>query len=499
MSYIPIFLAAFPFLVFVFLLFKRVTSLLWASVITLSIYTVLAIFYWQIFPSFLYISYGKGFFVALDIFIIIFGAIFFLEILKDLKIIKNISYYLGGLSKDYRVQIIIIAWFFECFIEGTAGFGTPAAIAVPILIGLGLPPIKALVIGLLGNSVPGVFGAAGTPIKIGFAGLNVTSVPLIASLLNLVGFIVPIFMLWVMTEGRPNRKKEFLEALPFAIFAGLIFVIPSSLFVSLGQEFPSILGSIVGIIIIVISIKYKFLVPKNTLSLVEDSKEEVSTMSAFKSFLPYIILVTLLIAGKIILGKMGIPFYLGAKYVFNLFNPGFIFMISGLLVILIWREKEKIFVSSIKKAFTGAVYPFFVVFSMLAMVQIMINSGNNSSGLVSALSLITHVFETSWLPFFTPFIGAFGAFMTGSVTVSNIMFGHLFSVASTNLSLNTSVILSLGVVGAAAGNMIALADILTAEAVTGTKNGEVSVLKGVIVPCLIYLSIIGIIGLIIFK
>ncbi len=499
MSYIPIFLAAFPFLVFVFLLFKRVTSLLWASVITLSIYTALAIFYWQILPSFLYISYGKGFFVALDIFIIIFGAIFFLEILKDLKIIKNISYYLGGVSKDYRVQIIIIAWFFECFIEGTAGFGTPAAIAVPILIGLGLPPIKALVVGLLGNSVPGVFGAAGTPIKIGFAGLNVTSVPLIASLLNLVGFIIPIFMLWVMTEGRPNRKKEFLEALPFAIFAGLIFVIPSALFVSLGQEFPSILGSIVGIIIIVISIKFGFLVPKNTLSLVEDSKEEVSTMSAFKSFLPYIILVTLLIAGKIILGKMGINLFLGFKHVFNFFNPGFIFMISGLLVILIWKEKEKIFASSIKKAFSGAVYPFFVVFSMLAMVQIMINSGNNNSGLVSALSLITHVFETSWLPFFAPFIGAFGAFMTGSVTVSNIMFGHLFSVASTNLALNTSVILSLGVVGAAAGNMIALADILTAEAVTGTKNGEVNVLKGVIVPCLIYLSIVGIIGLIIFR
>ncbi|MCX6754706.1 MAG: L-lactate permease, partial [Candidatus Nomurabacteria bacterium] len=142
---------------------------------------------------------------------------------------------------------------------------------------------------------------------------------------------------------------------------------------------------------------------------------------------------------------------------------------------------------------------FFVVFSMLAMVQIMINSGNNTSGFVSALSLITKSFETSWLPFFAPFIGAFGAFMTGSVTVSNIMFGHLFVVASSNLLLNTSAILSLGVVGAAAGNMIALADILTAEAVTGIKNGEVKVLKGVMIPCLIHLSIIGIIGLIFFR
>ena len=204
--------------VFLFLLFIKKTPLIWCSAVTLALYTILAVFYWQISPEFLYVSYGKGFFVALDIFIIIFGAIFFLEILKDLKIIKNISYYLGGLSKDYRVQIIVIAWLLEAFIEGTAGFGTPAAIAVPLLIGLGLPPLRALIVGLLGNSIPGVFGAAGTPIKIGFAGLNTVGVPFFASLLNLVGFIVPVFMLWMITRGRENKNKEFFGALPFAIW-----------------------------------------------------------------------------------------------------------------------------------------------------------------------------------------------------------------------------------------------------------------------------------------
>lgn len=500
MNNIPIFLSVFPFFVSLFLLFVKKIPLLFTSVITLALYTILAIFYWQILPSSLYLSYGKGFFIALDIFIIIFGAIFFLEILKDLKIIKSISYYLGGISKDYRIQIIIIAWFLECFIEGTAGFGTPAAIAVPILIGLGLSPARALIVGLLGNSTPGVFGAAGTPIKIGFAGLNTTSVPLISSLLNLIGFIVPVFILWVITKGRQNRKKEFLDALPFAIWSGLVFVISSLLFVFLGQEFPTILGSIFGLIIIVFSIKMGFLVPKEELSLLSTSEvkeEEKSLMSPSKTFLPYIILIVLLILGKIIFGKLGISLFLGFNHTFNLFNPGFVFVIAGLLVVLIWKEKLGVIYSSIKKGFKGAVYPFFIVFSMLAMVQIMINSGNNYSGLLSAISFITKSFETTLLPFFAPFIGAFGAFMTGSVTVSNIMFGHLFSIASTNLSMNTSVILSLGVVGAAAGNMIALADILTAEAVTGIKNGEIHVIKGVIVPCLTYLLLLGVIGIII--
>jgi lactate permease len=496
---IPILLAICPFVVFIFLLFIKKIQLIWASIITLAIYTFLAIFYWQILPSFLYISYGKGFFVAVDIFIIIFGAIFFLEILKDLKIIKNISYYLGSLSKDYRIQIIIVAWFLECFIEGTAGFGTPAAVAVPILIGLGLTPMKALIVGLLGNSTPGVFGAAGTPIKMGFVGLNTTLVPLYSALLNCVGFIIPIFMLWFITSGRINRKKEFFDALPFAIFSGLIFVIPSLLFVFFGQEFPTILGSLFGLIIIIISVKLGFLVPKEVLSLSEKKEEEKSSMSPYKAFLPYVLLILLLIIGKIILGNVGISLSLGFDQVFSIFNPGFFFIISGLLVVFIWKEKLEVILNSIKKSFKGAIHPFFIVFSMLAMVQIIVNSGNNYSGILSALSLITKSFETVLLPLFAPFIGAFGSFMTGSVTVSNIMFGHLFNVAATNLSMDASIILSLGVVGAAAGNMIALADILTAEAVTNTKNGEVEVLKGVIIPCLIYLSIVGIIGIVILK
>lgn len=495
---LPTIFAIAPFLIFIFLLLIKKIPLLKTSVITLAIYTVLAIFYWQILPSFLYISYGKGIFIAFDIFIIIFGAIFFLEILKDLKIIKNISYYLSGISKDYRVQIIIIAWFFECFLEGTAGFGVPAAIAVPILVGLGLPPIRALIVGLLGNSTPGVFGAAGTPIKVGMAGLNTTGVPFLASLLNSVGVIIPVFMLWVITKGRENRKKEFFEALPFAIWSGIVFVVPSILAVSLGQEFPSIIGSIVGLILIIISIKLKIFIPKSNLSLVEE-KEITHTMPAFKAFMPYGLLVIFLILGKIILGKVGIDIFLGFKHVFNLFNPGFAFLLAGLLVAFIWKSQKEIFSNSVKIAFKGTIGPFLVIASMLAMVQIMINSGQNLSGISSAVTIIARMFESTLLPFFAPFIGAFGGFMTGSVTVSNIMFGTLFSTAATNLGMSIAVILSLAVVGAAAGNMIALADILTAEAVVGEKNAERQILKGVFIPCLTYLVLVGIIGMIIFN
>jgi len=442
------------------------------------------------------VSYGKGFFIALDIFIIILGAIFFLEILKDLKIIKNISYYLESFSKDYRIQIIVIAWLFEALLEGTAGFGTAGAIAVPLLIGLGLPPMRALIVGLLGNSAPGVFGAAGTPIRVGFAGLSTSSVPFIASLLNIVGIIVPVFMLWIITKGRPNRKKEFFEALPFAIWSGIAFTIPSILFVSLGQEFPTILGAVAGLILVVITTKLGIFVPKNIFTL-KDEKEIIHTMSPFKAFFPYILLIIFLILGKIILGKVGVPINLGFNYNFSLFNPGFIFIITGFIIAFLWKSGRRIFSQASLVSLKGAVGPFLVIISMSAIVQIMILSNNNFSGLPAAITLIAKGFETSLLPFFAPFIGAFGAFVTGSVTVSNIMFGHFFSTAALDLGFNPQIILSLGVVGAAAANMIALADILAAEAVVGIKNSEIHILRGVIIPCLTCLLIFGIIGIII--
>lgn len=462
----------------------------------LAMFTALSVFYWKIFPSLLFISFGKGFFVALDIFIIIFGAIFFLKILEDLNIIKNISYYLEHFSKDYRIQIILLAWLFGNFLEGTAGFGTSVVIVAPLLIGLGLSPLRALIVALLGNSTAVVFGAAGTPIRVGFAGLDFSAVPLISSLINCVGIIVPIFILWMITSGRKDRKIEFMECLPFAIWSGIAFVIPSIFAVFLGQEFPSILGAAIGIILIIISTKFGLFIPKQNKTLILE-KEIPHNMSAFKSFLPYGLLILFLILGKFIIGEASVPISIGFNHSFKLFNPGFIFIITGLITAFLWKRRKEIFPVATINAFKGTIGPFLVIISMSTVVQIMINSGQNYSGLPAAITLIAKGFETNILPFFAPFIGAFGAFITGSATISNIMFGNFFNTAALALGFKTAIILSLGVVGAAAGNMVALSDILAGEAVVGLKNEERHVLKGVFIPCLIYLIIVGIIGMII--
>lgn len=492
-------LAVFPFLIFIFLLFVKKTTLLKASIVTLILYTILSILLWKIIPFYLLVSYIKGVLVAVDILIIIFGAIFFLEILKSLNILENISNYLSGISKDYRIQVIIIAWFFEAFLEGTAGFGTPGAVAVPLLMSIGLSPINSLIIGLIGNSSPGIFGAAGTPIKVGFSTLSTPSIPIYASIFNFVGIIIPLFMVWASTAGRPNRNKEFLEIVPFAIWSGILFFVPSFLITKyLGQEFSTIIASIIGLSLAILSVKLKIFTPKNNLSLKEVTSGKV--LKPLQSFLPYIILILLLILGKVFLGNVKIPLNIITTYNFSLFNPGFGFVIAGILVYLFWGKNNKdILSNSFLVSIRGAIPPFLVISSMLAMVEIMKNSIYNLSSLPSAIDLIAKLFETQFLSFFAPFAGAFGSFMTGSVTASNVMFGSLFNITSLNMGVNPTMILSLLVVGGGIGNMIALADMLTAEAVIGEKNAERKIIKGVIIPCLSTLLLLGLIGFIMLR
>lgn len=487
-------LAIIPFIFFVILFLIKKIKLIYITLASLLLTLFLVISVWQMNLDFVYISSLKGLFVAVDIFFIIFGAILFLETLKQTQTIYHLCLYLEDISKDYRVQVILLAWFLENFLEGTAGFGTPSAVVAPLLIGIGLTPILAVSTALLGNSTSGIFGAAGTPIRVGFTSLDISGVPMKAALINIIGFIVPVFMLWLITNSQKDQKNHFKEGLPFAIFSGLVFTLSSVLFVFLGQEFPSILGSILGLLIVIAAIKLNFLVPKNTRSIKEENFKK-EKLPLFSVIFPYALLVILLILGKLLLGGKGFNLNFGLKHTFNYFNPGFAFILAVIPVSLIWIKNSKISFTIAGSALKRSIEPFLVIAFMSIMVQLMINSGQNINNVPSMISLIANKLENPMLPFFAPYIGAFGSFLTGSVTISNIMFGALLQNASLIVGISTSLILSLQLVGAAAGNMVALADILPALAVVGLKNQEREVIKRVIIPCLIYVTLVAIIGM----
>ena len=208
-----LFFALLPIFVFIVLVIFTKLNLTKISLIFFGLTLVLSLFIWQIYPNIAVASTLKGVLIALDIFFIVFGALLFLKIIEGRQILDQIRLYLEKISPDYRIQTILIAWFFESFIEGVTGFGTPITIAAPILVSIGLSPITAVTVALLGNSTSVAFGAAGTPIRVGFSGLNIAGVPFYSALINIIGFIVPLFMLWFVTRRQSDSKNDFIDGL----------------------------------------------------------------------------------------------------------------------------------------------------------------------------------------------------------------------------------------------------------------------------------------------
>ncbi len=495
MSSLPLLLAVLPFGLFLLGMAAKRITLKGVSFLVLGVVLAIQVFYWKIVPIFLLNSLVKGFLVAFDIFLIVFGAVFFLEVMKEAGVIQSIGYYLRSITKDYRVQVVLLAWFFVNFIEGVAGFGTPGAIVAPILVSLGLSPLTAVVISLLGNSVAGAFGAVGTPIRVGFSGLEVGSVPQFTVLFNAVGILIPVFMVWILAKEQKNRKS-FVEVLPFALWAGVLFTISSLVMIRFGWEFVSITGSLLATVLMVISLRLGIFVPKKN-RVLNQIKEKDESLPLGKVLLPYAVLLLFLAVGKTILGSVTIRFPWGYEYGLSLFNPGWFFFLAGVIFHLMDRKsalKERI-----KESVSRTVEPFLVVWSMSSMIQIIVSSGNNFSGLPSIIELLAKNISKEILPLVAPFIGAFGSFVTGSVTISNILFGNILSSASVAYGLVGAKVLALEVSGAAIGNSMAIADIMAAEAAVGLKNGTRSVLRRVVGPCLICLSILGITGLVLLR
>ncbi|GAM68935.1 L-lactate permease [Vibrio sp. JCM 19236] len=247
---------------------------------------LIAIAFWDMSTNRVIASIFQGLGITVAVLWIIFGAIFLLNTLKHTGAISTIRNGFTNISPDRRVQAIIIAWCFGSFIEGASGFGTPAAIAAPLLVAIGFPALAAVLMGMMIQSTPVSFGAVGTPIIVGVnRGLdtNKISEALLANGSNwdsylqqitssvalihaCVGTLMPVLMAMMLTRffGKNRSWKEGLDILPFAIFAGLAFTVPYALTgIFLGAEFPSLVGGLMGLAIVVFAAKRGFLVPES--------------------------------------------------------------------------------------------------------------------------------------------------------------------------------------------------------------------------------------------
>ena len=569
-TYILALLASLPILIVGFLLVglrlpaSRAMPAAYLSVV------LIAAFVWKV-P---YIQIGaasvNGLLIAATLLFIIFGAILLLETLRASGGLKTIRNGFTAISPDRRIQVIIIAWLFGTFIEGAAGFGTPAAIAVPLLVGLRFPPLAAVVAGMMIQCTPVSYGALGTPILVGVSkglagdpsvleyarsmGYEVIDKQLptsffqmlgakIAMMHAILGTLVPLFVVATMTRffGDNKSYREGLQIWKFAVFASLSMTVPYVLVaIFLGPEFPSLIGGLVGLMVVTTAARFGFLIPTenhwqfpseknwdeewlankidelNNNNADDNESTPGSKISPLMAWLPYVLVAVLLVATR--LPELGIKPMLqtaGAIVVNNLFEtknvhikiqplflPGTIFIIVSFATFLLHRVKFEAYQAAWSRTAKTTLSASFALFFTVPLVQVFIHTDGGSAGYekmpIALAEGISALAGPAW-PLFSPLVGGFGAFVAGSNTISNMMFSLFQFGVGEQIGVDPTWMVASQAVGGAAGNTICVHNVVAASAVAGIYGREGQVIRKTL-PLFLYYAIgAGIISLMIVS
>ncbi|MFT4688062.1 MAG: lactate permease [Limisphaerales bacterium] len=519
----------------------------------------LALLVWQVAFVDVAAATFKGLVIATSLLYIIFGAILLLNTLRESGALQVIRRGFMDVSPDRRVQVIIIAWLFGSFIEGAAGFGTPAAVAVPLMVGLGFPAMAAVVAGMVIQSSPVSFGALGTPILVGvnkglegdaavqafarakgFVAENGDLAWLdflgaigakVALLHTIAGALIPLFVVALMTRffGANRSFGEGLKIWRFALFAAFSMTVPYLIVANvLGPEFPSILGGLIGLAIVVPAAKVGFLVPKSadtwdfpprsdwedewTGSIEIKDEDEGCAMGMVKAWSPYLMVAVLLIVTRIpelgvkqLITSMVISFdwklsdgtIRELASVTPLYLPGTIFIIVSLITYFTHGMKGPGYRTAWSDSAGTIVKASVALIFTVPMVQVFINSQAGAAGFekmpIALAEGVASVAGSAW-PIIAPLIGGFGAFVAGSNTVSNMMFSLFQFGVGERINVDPTWVVALQAVGGAAGNIICVHNVVAASAVVGLVGKEGMIIRKTL-PAFIYYALVpGCIG-----
>ncbi|MGI1945590.1 L-lactate permease [Shewanella glacialipiscicola] len=495
-----------------------------AMPISMLVTALAAVFIWQMDTTLLAASVLEGLLSAITPLTIIFGAVFLLNTLKYSGAMDTIRAGFTNISADARVQVIIICWLFGAFIEGSAGFGTPAAIGAPLLVLLGVPPIAAAVVALIADSASVSFGAIGLPVLFGMeqglmqGGVSMASAQIaehggtyadfaqfiamhMITIDLITGSLIPLVMVAMLTGffGRNKSFKEGLAIWKFAIFAGLAFTVPAWIINYIaGPEFPSVIGSLVGMAMVIPVARKGYLLPKTPWNdfAENDAQEGVKIettvrFSQIAAWTPYIIMAALLVLSRTVAplkawlsgfniswtGLMGTE--LKASFA-TLYAPGIFFIVVCILGFFLFRMKSPAIKQTIGVSCKSMLPTIISLGASVPMVKIFLNSGVNGAGLasmpVALADMLAHSMGSVWA-WMSPIVGIFGAFLSGSATFSNMMFSGLQYSVADNIGMNHALVLALQGIGANAGNMMCVMNVVAAATVVGMAGRESEIIR----------------------
>src|SRR5215469_11369572 len=419
-------------------------------------------------------------FSTVDILWIILPALSLYELQRRSGAIDAIRTGLMGLSSDKTLLAVIIACFFAPFMEGAAGFGTPIALAAPVLVSLGFTPVVAVALPLIGHVAGTSFGALGTPIfaQTDVSGISGNSIAPPTALLH--ASLAPLLVLSIVFIAGTGRFQAKYAA--WAIVAAVCFLLPYlALATWVGPELPTIGGALAG------GLVFAFVLRR----MHAQHAEPLDARSLAIAGLPYVVLVGLILVTRLVpqirdalrqvVFEWALPGPFGGR-VEPLYHPGTMllagFLFGGLLQGRNLTELAGAVAAGVRRLVPVAI----ALFAMLAIARLMVHSG-----MIEALAAAATRTGRVW-PLLAPSVGALVAFITGSTTASNILLTDLQVAAATELGLPQLALIAAQGFGAAIGNSVALHNIITGAATVGLQGREGEILRKTGPVCLICLA-----------
>ncbi|WP_077706255.1 MULTISPECIES: L-lactate permease [Virgibacillus] len=513
-----------PFVFLVVFRLPAIKGMTWSAFIVIA----LAMTIWGVEGKLIASSVLQGIHKTLTILWILFGALVLLNTLRKTGAVNRINQGFQNISTDMRVQVIIVAFLFGSLIEAAAGFGTPAMVTGPLMIALGFRPLAAATLALIADSTAVAFGAVGTPVAVGLStlpeasptfyqeiGIAITTLDLFA------GTFIPFTLIVIMTVffGKGKGLRDALPMLPWTLLIGTVYTLSALLYaVVFGQEFIAILASLTALIVATFTAKKGWLLPRKSWqdALQEDFQLETqpSSMGLMAAWSPYVIVVVLLLTTRIItplaqFTKSAIDFswtnIFGVEGITSnwefLYSPGTVLAIAALVSVFLHRKRFSVFVAAANQSFSTMKTTAISLIATLAMVHVFTNSGMNAHELVSMPQYIAASLANSlgsiWF-LVAPFVGELGSFITGSATVSTLTFAPIQHSVANQIGMDVNAVLAAQVVGAGAGNMICVHNVVAASAVVGLSGKEGDIIRKTLLPAILYGLVIGLASYVLF-
>lgn len=525
-----LFLSIFPIVLLIWLMVKKnsMPSYIALPLVAALIYVIKITYFGDDFML-LNATAASGLVSTLTPITVIFGAIMFNRMMETTGCIDIIRRWLANINPNPVAQLMIIGWAFAFMIEGASGFGTPAAIAAPILMSLGFNPLKVAVFTLVMNSVPVSFGAVGTPTWFGFAPLNLSPEDILTigkqtGIMHFfAGFVIPVIGLSFIVPWAEIRKN--LGFVGISVFS---CTIPYVALAMVNEEFPSLVAGAIGLMVSVFAANKGWGLSKDYPK--DENAEKVPLKQVAKALAPLGMLIGMLVITRIKqLGIKGLltssePWFsfslpglsditvtqsltvvfanifgeaVSEKYQ-TLYVPAWIpFVITVWICILLYKTKFKDAWTFYVGTFNQTKKPLLALMGALIMVKLMMVGGDESMVKIIGTEFAKMAGD-NWV-YFSPYLGAIGSFFSGSNTVSNLTFGPIQQQIAMDTGLSVTLILAMQSVGGAMGNMVCINNIIAVCTVLDVHNKEGEIIKKTFIPMFIYGVIAVIVAMVFFM